>query len=59
MELFAVMSGDINPTHLDDAFAESDSFHKVGAHGMWSGVPHRAFSSLPEGGPGADSCRAP
>ena len=29
IELFAVMSGDINPTHLDDAFAKSDMFHKV------------------------------
>ena len=37
IELFAVMSGDINPTHLDDAFAKSDMFHKVVAHGMWSG----------------------
>ena len=33
IELFAVMSGDINPTHLDDAFAKSDMFHKVVAHG--------------------------
>jgi acyl dehydratase len=38
IELFAVMSGDINPTHLDDAFAKSDLFHKVVAHGMWSGA---------------------
>src|SRR5674476_1588178 len=36
--LFAVMSGDINPTHLDDAFAKSDMYHKVVAHGMWSGA---------------------
>jgi len=38
IELFAVMSGDINPTHLDEAFAKSDMFHKVVAHGMWSGA---------------------
>lgn len=38
IELFAIMSGDINPTHLDDAFAKSDKFHKVVAHGMWSGA---------------------
>ena len=38
IELFAVVSGDINPTHLDDAFAKSDAFHKVVAHGMWSGA---------------------
>src|SRR5271165_1609717 len=35
IEVFAIMSGDINPTHLDDAFAKSDLFHKVVAHGMW------------------------
>src|ERR1019366_2458474 len=29
IELFAIMSGDINPTQLDDAFAKSDMFHKV------------------------------
>ena len=38
IELFAIMSGDINPTHLDDAFAKSDIFHRVVAHGMWSGA---------------------
>ena len=38
IELFAIMSGDINPTHLDEAFARSDMFHKVVAHGMWSGA---------------------
>ena len=38
IELFAIMSGDINPTHVDDAFAKSDMFHKVVAHGMWSGA---------------------
>ena len=38
IELFAIISGDVNPTHLDDAFAKSDMFHKVVAHGMWSGA---------------------
>ena len=38
IELFAIMSGDVNPTHVDDAFARSNSFHKVVAHGMWSGA---------------------
>jgi phosphate acetyltransferase len=38
IELFAIMSGDINPTHLDAAFAKSDMFHRVVAHGMWSGA---------------------
>ena len=38
IELFAIMSGDVNPTHLDEAFAKSDMFHKVVAHGMWGGA---------------------
>ncbi len=36
IQLFAVMSGDVNPAHVDPEFAESDMFHKVIAHGMWS-----------------------
>ncbi len=36
VELFAIMSGDINPTHVDEAFARSDGFHRIVAHGMWS-----------------------
>ena len=38
IELFAVMSGDVNPAHLDEEYAGSDMFHKVVAHGMWSGA---------------------
>lgn len=35
IEIFAIMSGDINPAHVDEDFAKSDLFHKVVAHGMW------------------------
>ena len=35
IEVFAIMSGDVNPSHVDEAFAKSDMFHKVVAHGMW------------------------
>jgi acyl dehydratase len=38
IELFGIMSGDVNPTHVDDAFARSACFHKVVAHGTWSGA---------------------
>ena len=38
IELFAVMSGDINPAHMDEEFAKSDMFHKVIAHSMWGGA---------------------
>lgn len=38
IEVFAVMSGDVNPMHVDAAFAKSDMFHQVVAHGMWGGA---------------------
>ncbi len=38
IELFAIMSGDVNPAHVDETFARSDMFHKVVAHGMWGGA---------------------
>ena len=38
IEVFAIMSGDINPANVDEAFAKSAMFHKVVAHGMWGGT---------------------
>jgi acyl dehydratase len=35
IELFAVMSGDVNPAHVDEEYARSDRFHAIVAHGMW------------------------
>ncbi len=35
IDLFATVSGDFNPAHVDPDFAKSDIFHKVIAHGMW------------------------
>jgi len=36
--LFAVMSGDINPAHVDSEYATSSRFREVIGHGMWSGA---------------------
>lgn len=38
IDAFAVVSGDVNPAHVDTEFAEGDIFHKVIAHGMWGGA---------------------
>jgi phosphotransacetylase/acyl dehydratase len=38
IELFAILSGDVNPAHLDEAYAQGTPFHKVIAHGMWGGT---------------------
>ena len=35
IELFAIMSGDVNPAHVDIEFAKDDMFHGIIAHGMW------------------------
>lgn len=37
IQLFAIMSGDVNPAHVDREYADSDMFHKIVAHGMWTG----------------------
>jgi phosphate acetyltransferase len=52
IELFAVMSGDINPAHLDEDFAKSDQFHRVIAHGMWGGALISAVLGTELPGPG-------
>jgi phosphate acetyltransferase len=38
IELFATMSGDVNPAHLDEAYAKDDLFHGIVGHGMWLGA---------------------
>ncbi len=38
IELFAAMSGDVNPAHMDEAYAKTDIFHGIIGHGMWSGA---------------------
>ncbi|KTC79524.1 phosphate acetyl/butaryl transferase [Legionella cherrii] len=35
IDLFAVISGDVNPAHVDAEYAKNDMFHKIIAHGMW------------------------
>lgn len=37
IQVFAVMSGDVNPAHVDEEYAKSDMFHAIVAHGMWGG----------------------
>jgi phosphate acetyltransferase len=38
IQVFAIMSGDINPAHVDLEYAQSDMFHKIIGHGMWGGA---------------------
>ena len=52
IELFAVMSGDVNPAHVDKDYARSDPFHRVIAHGMWGGALISAVLGTELPGPG-------
>jgi phosphate acetyltransferase len=38
IQMFAIMSGDFNPTHVDPEYARSSDFREVVAHGMWGGA---------------------
>jgi len=35
IELFALLSGDLNPTHVDEEFARGAKFSRVVGHSMW------------------------
>ncbi|MBM3365460.1 MAG: bifunctional enoyl-CoA hydratase/phosphate acetyltransferase [Betaproteobacteria bacterium] len=49
---FAAVSGDINPAHLDAAYAEQTIFHGVIGHGMWGGSLISAVLGTQFPGPG-------
>jgi acyl dehydratase len=53
IELFAVISGDVNPAHVDEEYARSDRFHHVVAHGMWGASLISALLGTRLPGPGA------
>lgn len=52
IQLFAVMSGDTNPAHLDPEFAKGEMFHEVVGHGMWLGALISAMLGTTLPGPG-------
>ena len=53
IQLFAAVSGDVNPAHLDPVYAETDMFHRVIAHGMWGAGLISAILGTELPGPGA------
>ena len=52
IQLFAVVSGDVNPSHLDRKYAEESQFGEVTAHGMLSGAMISALLGNQFPGPG-------
>ncbi len=52
IELFAVVSGDINPAHLDEKYARDSLFHGLIAHGLFGGALISAVLGTKMPGPG-------
>ncbi|MDD2670427.1 bifunctional enoyl-CoA hydratase/phosphate acetyltransferase [Zoogloea sp.] len=52
IHLFAVMSGDVNPTHVDPEFARSSQFREVVGHSMWGSVLISSILGTEFPGPG-------
>jgi acyl dehydratase len=52
IQLFATVSGDVNPAHLDPEYASSSLFHEVIAHGLWGGSLVSALLGNELPGPG-------
>ncbi len=50
--LFAAISGDVNPTHLDPEFAKQGPTHEVVGHSMWGGALFSAILGNQLPGPG-------
>jgi 3-hydroxybutyryl-CoA dehydratase len=53
IEAFAELSGDLNPLHLDEAYAKTTSFGQRIAHGMLAGAYISAVLGTKLPGPGA------
>ena len=53
IKLFAATSGDVNPAHLDAAYAATDIFGHVVIHGMWTAALISAVLGTELPGPGA------
>lgn len=52
IHLFAVMSGDVNPTHVDTEYARSSQFREVVGHSMWGSTLISSILGTEFPGPG-------
>lgn len=52
IQAFALVSGDMNPAHVDAAYAEGTRFHGVIAHGMFAGALISSLLGTEFPGPG-------
>ncbi len=52
IQLFATVTGDMNPAHLDEAYAKTDVFRQIVGHGMWTGSMFSTLLGMYLPGPG-------
>ncbi|NCT41828.1 MAG: bifunctional enoyl-CoA hydratase/phosphate acetyltransferase [Alphaproteobacteria bacterium] len=52
IQLFATVTGDMNPAHLDEAYAKTDMFHQIIGHGMWTASMFSVLLGMQLPGPG-------
>lgn len=52
IQLFATVTGDMNPAHLDETYAKTDIFHQIVGHGMWTGSMFSVLLGMQLPGPG-------
>lgn len=52
IQLFAILTGDMNPAHLDEHYAKTDIFRQIVGHGMWTGSLFSTLLGMYLPGPG-------
>lgn len=52
IQLFAMVTGDMNPAHLDESYAKTDIFHQIVGHGMWTASMFSVLLGMQLPGPG-------
>ncbi len=52
IQMFAAVTGDMNPAHLDEAYAKTDIFHEIVGHGMWTASMFSVLLGMQLPGPG-------
>ena len=52
IQLFATVTGDMNPAHLDESYAKTDIFHQIVGHGMWTASMFSVLFGMQLPGPG-------
>lgn len=52
IQLFAAVTGDMNPAHVDENYAKTDVFRQIIGHGMWTGSMFSVLLGMHLPGPG-------